>query len=151
MRAVLEQLQDDGERKPVIYWSSAFLAYERNYSMPEKEALAYVSAINKFRIFLLGRHFTLRTDHRALNTLPSQQGTKRVAARTERWRDKLSIYDYDVKVIRGQNNPIADWLSRLENTIDHEDIPLKEEYVINTARQRVEGSPMNTARSCENW
>ena len=141
MGAVLEQLQDDGERKPVMYWSSAFRAYERNYSIPEKEALACVAAINKFRIFLLGRHFTLRTDHRALNTLLSQQGTKRVAARTERWREKLSIYDYDVEVIRGQDNPIAYWLSRSENTIDHEDIPLKEEYVINSVRQRVGGSP----------
>ena len=44
-------------------------------------------------------------------------------------------------MIQGQDNPIADWLSRSENTIDHEDIPLKEEYVLNSVLQRVGGSP----------
>ena len=44
MGAVLEQEQEDGGYKPVLYWSSLFQAYERNYTILEKEALACVAA-----------------------------------------------------------------------------------------------------------
>ena len=40
MGAVLEQEQADGTMRPVLYWSSQFRKYERNYSVSEKEALA---------------------------------------------------------------------------------------------------------------
>ena len=58
MGAVLEQKQADGTMKPVLYWSSQFRAYEKNYSVGEKEALACVAAITKLRKYLLGRPFT---------------------------------------------------------------------------------------------
>ena len=82
--AVLEQEQADGIIKPVTYWSSKLRKYEKNYSISEKEALAAVSAMNKFRKYLLGRKFTLRTDHRALTALLSQKCGKSSSARTER-------------------------------------------------------------------
>ena len=44
MGAVLEQEQDSDEIRPVAYWSSQFRAYEKNYVVGEKEALALVSA-----------------------------------------------------------------------------------------------------------
>ena len=47
--AVLEQRQDDGEVSPICFWSLRLRSYERNYSISEKEALACVSAMNKFR------------------------------------------------------------------------------------------------------
>ena len=88
MSAVLEQKtvgKSPTERRPIFYWSSTFRDYDRNYSISVKEALVCVSAMKKFRIYLLGRNFVLRTDHRApLTTLLSQSGSKRVGARTER-------------------------------------------------------------------
>ena len=86
MGAVLEQEvvgKSPMERRPIFYWSSSFRDYEKNYSISEKEALACVSAMNKFRIYLLGREFILRTDHRALETLLAHTGSKRVEARTK--------------------------------------------------------------------
>ena len=65
MGAVLEQEHADGTMKPVLYWSSQFRAYVKNYSVGEKEALACVAAITKLRKYLLGRPFTLKTDRRA--------------------------------------------------------------------------------------
>ena len=48
------------------------LRRERNFATNEKEALACLWAIECWEKFLLGRHFTLRTDHGALLTLLHQ-------------------------------------------------------------------------------
>ena len=56
-------------------------------------------------------------------------------ARTERWREKISTYDYHVEVIPGVENKIADWLSRSSQQVDHRELPLIEEYVVNAVRQ----------------
>ena len=130
--AVLEQEQASGEMKPVLYWSSKLRDYEANYSIGEKEALACVAAVTKLRKYLLGRHFVLQTDHRALETLLSQSKVKRTMARVERWREKLSCYDYHIEHIRGVDNAIADILSRTASKSDHREIPLMEEIVINS-------------------
>ena len=133
--AVLEQEQLDGGIKPVLYWSSKLRKYERNYSVSEKEALACVTAMEKCRKYLLGRRFILKTDHRALVSLLSQRSTKTSSARTERWREKVSCFDYEVEFIKGTDNNIADWLSRSATTVDHREVPLKEEFVINVVKQ----------------
>ena len=94
MGAVLEQDSGEAEKKqrrPIFYRSSSFRDYEKNNSISEKEALACVAGMNKFRLYLLGRAFILRTDHRALETLLSQRGNKRVGARTERWREVFHV------------------------------------------------------------
>ena len=136
MGAVLEQEQEDCIFKPVLYWSSQFRKYEANYSIAEKEALACVAATQKLRKYLLGRSFILRTDHKALVTLLSQVLSKRTESRIERWREKLSYFDYIVEYIQGQNNQMADWLFRSAGPVDHEEIPLKEEFVINEILRR---------------
>jgi hypothetical protein len=132
--AVLEQEQPSGEYRPVLYWSSQLRKYERNYSISEKEALACVAACEKMKKYLLGRRFTLRTDHRALVYLLSQKSSKTTSSRVERWREKLSCFDYVVELVKGQNMGMADWLSRSPSTVDHEEHPLKEEFVINEVR-----------------
>ena len=132
MGAVLEQEQPNGVMAPVLYWSSKFRQYESNYAIGEKEALACVAAVTKLRKYLIGRHFTLQTDHRALQTLLSQTKIKRTLARIERWREKLSCFDYSIEYIKGEDNNIADMLSRTASETDHKEVPLKEELVINS-------------------
>ena len=133
--AVLEQRQQNGIIKPVSYWSSKLRKYELNYSISEKEALACVAAMKKFQKYLLGRKFTLRTDHKALTTLLGKGKTKISSARTERWREKISMFDYKVEYIKGKENTIADWLSRSSKDTTHDEVPLKEEYVMNEVRK----------------
>ena len=133
--AVLEQRQQNGIIKPVSYWSSKLRKYELNYSISEKEALACVAAMKKFQKYLLGRKFTLRTDYKALTTLLGKGKTKISSARTERWREKISMFDYKVEYIKGKENTIADWLSRSSKDTTHDEVPLKEEYVMNEVRK----------------
>ena len=133
--AVLEQQQPNGVMAPVVFWSSKFRSYESNYSIGEKEALACVAATSKFRKYLLGRHFILQTDHRALQTLLSQTSNKRTMARVERWKQKLGIFDYTVQYIRGETNSVADLLSRTACSTDHTEVRLNEELVCNSIKE----------------
>ena len=47
------------------------------------------------------------------------------------------MYDYHVEVIPEVEKKIADWLSRSSRQVDHRELPLIEEYVVNAVRQRV--------------
>ena len=124
--AVFAQVQSDGTEKPVAFASRTLTATERKYSTVEKEALACVWAAEKWRTYLWGRHFTLRTDHQALTTLLSTKGIRRAGMRVARWSARLLCFDYDVIYRPGSQNYTADCLSRLplhapaDSTLDAE-------------------------------
>ena len=59
---VLSQIRV-GEEHPITYISQKLLPNERNYSMVEKESLAIKWTLDKLRYYLLGREFSLVTDH----------------------------------------------------------------------------------------
>ena len=61
MCAILKQDQMNGKMQPVLYWSSKFWKYEKNYSISENEAMTCVAAMRKLKKYLLGRKFTLKT------------------------------------------------------------------------------------------
>lgn len=60
---VLLQRASDGQVKAVFHMSKALTKVQQNYSQIEKEALALVTAVERFRKFIYGRHFVLQTDH----------------------------------------------------------------------------------------
>ena len=65
--AVLSQIDPEtGFDHPVAFKSRLLNSAERNYAPTEGECLALVWAVEKFRVFLDGRHFTVYTDHQAL-------------------------------------------------------------------------------------
>ena len=66
----LTQVQHGWERL-IVYGGRNFSDTEKNYSATEQEALSVVVAIQKCRPFLLGNHFTVAVDHRALKLLMS--------------------------------------------------------------------------------
>ncbi|GAA6067427.1 uncharacterized protein LOC124389371, partial [Tachysurus ichikawai] len=63
--AVLTQVEEGNER-PVAFLSRKLLPRETRYSTIEKECLAIKWALESLKYYLLGREFTLETDHRAL-------------------------------------------------------------------------------------
>ena len=64
--AVLSQLDDNKQEHPIHYASRTLNDAEKNYSTFEREALAIVFALKKFRHYLLCQKFKLYTDHQAL-------------------------------------------------------------------------------------
>ena len=54
---------------PVAYFSRKLLPREQMYAVNEKEYLAIKLGVETFAVYLLGREFTIQTDHRALQWL----------------------------------------------------------------------------------
>ena len=67
--AVLLQRSPDGSERAVYHMSQSLTDAQRNYSQLEKEALALVSAVERFHRFVWGRKFILQTDHKPLVAL----------------------------------------------------------------------------------
>ncbi|KAL6463363.1 hypothetical protein MHYP_G00277540 [Metynnis hypsauchen] len=111
--AVLTQMDSNGAEQTVAFASRSLSDVERKYSIVEKEALACVWAAEKWRTWLWGRRFLLRTDHQALTTLLTTKGNNRAGLRIARWSARLLEFDYDVEYRTGSLNHVADCLSRL--------------------------------------
>ncbi|UYV66064.1 K02A2.6-like [Cordylochernes scorpioides] len=113
--AVLSQVQGDNDKRPVAFASRTLTPAEKKYSQLEREALGIVFGVTRFRNYLLGNSFTLRTDHKPLVTLFSEnKGIPTIAAnRIQRWAIILSAYQYKIEYIKGTSNTEADVLSRL--------------------------------------
>ena len=121
----------NGIEKPVYFASKKLSAAELKYSQLDKEALALVYAVSKFKYFLLGRKFVIRTDHKPLLGLFGR--TKLVPvnanARIQRWALLLSQFDYDLCFKAGKDNVVADALSRLPLSDSDLDSTTPVEYV----------------------
>ncbi|KAI2645462.1 Retrovirus-related Pol polyprotein from transposon 17.6 [Labeo rohita] len=107
--AVLSQIQE-GEEHPVIYVSRKLTPAERNYATVEKEALAIKWAVLELRYYLLGRKFTLVTDHALLQWMARAKDTN---ARVTLWFLMLQDFYFEVRHHAGATNANADGLSRI--------------------------------------
>ena len=94
--------------RPVAYFSEALKRSALLLSTYEKEMLAIVKSIQKWRPYLLGKPFTVRTDQRSLKYLLEQRIT--TPAQT-RWLPKILGYDYEIEYKHGPENQVIDSLS----------------------------------------
>ena len=67
--AILSQIQENGEEKPVGYYFRQMLPRERRYTVSEQECLGVVEGIQHFKIYLSSGQFTVVTHHRCLTYL----------------------------------------------------------------------------------
>ncbi|XP_046565949.1 uncharacterized protein K02A2.6-like [Haliotis rubra] len=112
--AVLSHITNHGE-KPIAFISRTLTKTEQNYAQIDKESLAIVFGVRKFSQYLIGKKFTLITDHQPLVKIlgPKTAIPPLAAARFQRWAMMLSAYDYNIVYRNSKNNANADGLSRL--------------------------------------
>ncbi|KAM1376157.1 hypothetical protein ACFX2F_037927 [Malus domestica] len=117
-----------GQRKNkqphVIYYASRTLNdAQLNYSTIEKELLAVVFALDKFRSYLIGTKFIVFTDHAALKYLFTKKEAK---PRLIRWMLLLQEFDIEIRDKKECENVVADHLSRLVR--NEESLPISETF-----------------------
>jgi len=118
--AVLVQYFEEKER--VIYFASKSLnEREQKLAACDKECLAIIWAINKFKDFLWGEEFTVMTDNNALTYLKAFHSKSR---RLTRWAQEIEEWGCKIVHCSGKKNVVADCLSRapvspLPNEPDH--------------------------------
>ncbi|KAL5803158.1 hypothetical protein ACOSQ4_031463 [Xanthoceras sorbifolium] len=95
--------------RPIAYFSHALQGKHLFLSTYEKEILALVLAVQKWRPYLLGRKFIFRTDHQSLKHLWTQKIT---TTAQQRWLYKLMGFNFQIEYKRGAENVVADALSR---------------------------------------
>ena len=103
-------LQDyNGTKMPVSYASRKLLDRESRFPATEKELLAIVWSIEKFKRYIYGKEFILQTDHEPLTYLNNMSNSN---GRLMRWAIILQSYSYCIEYIKGSENVGADILSR---------------------------------------
>eukprot|EP00731_Ephydatia_muelleri_P010034 Em0005g620a len=108
--AVLSQEDATGSEVVIAYASRTLSRPEQRYCVTRKELLAAVEFIHHFRQYLLGREFTLRTDHSSLVWL---RNFKEPEGQLARWLEKLQEYSFSVVHRQGTKHGNADALSRV--------------------------------------
>ena len=111
---VLSQIQN-GKERVIAYGSRSLNKSEKNYCITDKELLALRYFIEYFRQYLLGRRFTVRTDHQALVWLFKLKEPK---GRIARWLEILSYFNFSVQYRPGLKHNNAGALSRCDNPSD---------------------------------
>ena len=106
--AVLLQ-ENEGRLYPVGYTSKKLSLAETNYPIIEKECLAAVWGIRRFKLYLAGKRFTLQTDHKPLKYLKDAAYQN---DRVFRWVMAVQEYSFLVEDFPGKENIGADFWSR---------------------------------------
>ena len=87
---------------------------ELNYSTIDRELLAIVEACKHSRLYIYGRKFVIETDHKPLTWLWS---LKTPSTRKIRWKIKLEEFNFEIKYAKGNENNVADALSRIGTNV----------------------------------
>jgi hypothetical protein len=134
--AVLSQTIN-GIEHPVYYASKTLSAAQRNYTTTERECLAVKWACQLFRPYLIGRHFSVFTDHAALSWLfnhkdPNSKLTRMI----------LSLQEFSFSIVHrsGTANANADALSRIPDIIENEQSITQPSQLVSVITRSADGT-----------
>ncbi|XP_021722478.1 uncharacterized protein LOC110689970 [Chenopodium quinoa] len=117
-----------GKLHVISYASRTLDDAQKNYTTTEKEMLAVVFAVDKFRSYLVCSKVIVYIDHAAVRYLMNKKDAK---PRLIRWVLLLQDFDIEMRDKKGSENHVADHLSRLPHN-NVESVPINEEMGVET-------------------
>lgn len=109
LAGILLQSTDGQQWKPVFYYSRHCTESESRLHSYELEALAVVEALDRFRIYLLGKPFRLVTD---CSAIAKMRLNKEINSKIAKWWMRLQEYDFTLIHREGSRMAHVDALSR---------------------------------------
>jgi len=106
---VLYQKDVEGSDRPIAFFSAKLRGAQLNYSVTEKECLAALKAMERFRPYVGLMPFTIVTDHASLQWLMT---LKDLNGRLARWSFALQAFDFNIEHRKTKDNIVTDMLSR---------------------------------------
>lgn len=110
--AVLQQ-RVGGDWQPLAFFSRCLKPSQKKYSPYDRELLAIYDAIRHFRHMVEARPFIIYTDHKPLTNAFSSR-RENCSPRQFRYLNYIAQFSTDVRFVAGQDNVVADALSRVE-------------------------------------
>nr|KYP74091.1 Retrovirus-related Pol polyprotein from transposon 17.6 [Cajanus cajan] len=104
------------DHHPIAYINRVLNQQQQSLSNYEKELLAVVFVVQRWRHYLLDRHFIVRTDHYNLKYLLDQRLT---TVFQQKWLVKLMEFDFSIEYKHGHENVAGDALSRIVHVEDY--------------------------------
>jgi hypothetical protein len=96
-------------KQPIAFFSKVLGPKAQAQSIYEKEGMAILEALKKWRHYLLGNKLIIKTDQQSLKYLSSQRLLEGIQ---HKLMLKLLEYDYSIEYKQGKENVVADALSR---------------------------------------
>jgi len=103
-----ETPDSEPQYQPINFASQKFSPQAKNWSTIEQEAYAIFWAVRLCAYYLRCKPFILETDHANLQYMEASLVPKII-----RWRVYLQSFTFSLRHIKGKDNAVADWLSRL--------------------------------------
>lgn len=114
--------------RPAGFMSKKFTSAQRSYHTYEQEALGVIEALMKWEDRLIGRKFYIATDHAALTKMRTAiRDTKN--GRLIRWAEYIDRFDAEIVHVEGEQNKVADCLSRYYENDTADDVHARAMYV----------------------
>jgi len=98
------------DNRPIAFFSRKLTKAQEKYTVTELELLSIVETLKEFKGMLLGYEIQVMTDH--INLTSKNLGLD--SDRVLRWRLLLEEFDVRIDYIKGEDNTVADAISRLD-------------------------------------
>ena len=103
------------DERPIAFESRLIKGKFLHKAIYEKEMLAILHALKKWRPYLMGRHFKVRTDHDSLKYFLEQRLS---SEEQQKWVTKMLGYDFEIIYKKGKQNVVANALSRKDEDVE---------------------------------
>ena len=103
------------DERPITFESRPIKGKFLHKAIYEKEMLAILHALKKWRPYLMGRHFKVKMDHDSLKYFLEQRLSSKGQ---QKWVTKMLGYDFEIIYRKGKQNVVADAISRKDEDVE---------------------------------